>query len=58
MGYNEAQDQYAVESAGEIECVDSGGLFQIGSNGEIVFVEGVNESILGFSVFFPDRSRR
>jgi hypothetical protein len=58
MGYHEAQNQYAVESAGEIECVDSGGLFQIGSNGERVFVEGVDQSILGFSVFFQDRSRR
>jgi hypothetical protein len=28
MGYHEAQDRYAVESAGEIKCVDSGGLFQ------------------------------
>ncbi len=59
MGYNEAQDQYAVKSAGEIKHVDSGELFQKVSNGErvlnSVFVEGVNGSIPEFSIFFQDQ---
>ena len=44
MGYNEAQDQYAVKSAGEIKYVDSAQLFQKVSYGERVFVEGVKDS--------------
>ena len=45
IGYNEAQDQYVLESAGEISYVDSSGLFQEVSNGEKIFVEGVKGSI-------------
>ena len=55
MGYNEAQDQYAVKSAGEIKYVDSSELFQKVSNGERVFVEGISESTPGFSIFFQDQ---
>ncbi len=51
MGYNEAQYQYAVKSAGEIKYVDSSELFQKVSNGERVFVEGKSESTPGFSIF-------
>jgi hypothetical protein len=55
MGYNEAQDQYAVKSGGEIKYVDSSELFQTVSNGERVFVEGITGSIPGFSIFFQDQ---
>jgi hypothetical protein len=50
VGYNEAQDQYVLRSAGETSYVDSSELFQKLSNGEKVFVEGVKDSIPG--VFF------
>jgi hypothetical protein len=55
VGYNEAQDQYAVKSAGEIMYVDSSELFQKVSDGEKVFVEGVQGSIPGFSISFQDQ---
>ena len=45
IGYNEAQDQYVLKSAGEISYVDSSELFQKVSNGEKIFVEGVKDSI-------------
>jgi hypothetical protein len=54
IGYNEAQDQYVLKSAGEISYVDSSGLFQEVSNGEKIFVEGVKDSIPGFSITFQD----
>jgi hypothetical protein len=46
IGYNEAQDQYVLKSAGEISYVDSSELFQKVSNGEKIFVEGVKLKIL------------
>jgi hypothetical protein len=55
MGYKEAQDQYAVKSAGEIKYVDSSELFQKVSSGERVFVEGITGSISRFSIFFQDQ---
>ena len=55
IGCNEAQDQYAVKSAGEIMYVDSSELFQKVSDGEKVFVEGVQGSIPGFSISFQDQ---
>ena len=55
VGYNEAQDQYAIKSAGEIMYVDSSELFQKVSDGEKVFVEGVQGSIPGFSISFQDQ---
>ncbi len=54
-GYNEAQDQYAVESAGEIMYIDSSQLFQKVSVGEEVFVEAVQGSTPGFSILFQDQ---
>ena len=54
IGYNEAQDQYVLKSAGEISYVDSSELFQKVSNGEKIFVEGVKDSIPGFSITFQD----
>ena len=54
VGYNEAQDQYALKSGGEIIYVDSGELFQKVSNGEKVFVEGVKGSIPGFSITYQE----
>ncbi len=45
IGYNEAQDQNVLKSAGEISYVDSSELFQKVSNGEKIFVEGVKDSI-------------
>ena len=54
MGYNEAQDQYALKSGGEIIYVDSSELFQKVSNGEKVFVEGVKGSIPGFSITYQE----
>jgi len=54
VGYNEAQDQYVLRSAGETSYVDSSELFQKLSNGEKVFVEGVKDSIPGFSITFQD----
>ena len=50
VGYNEAQDRYAVRSAGEITYMDSSELFQKVSDGEKVFVERVQGSIPGFSI--------
>ena len=50
VGYNGALDQYALKSAGEITYVDSSELFQKVSNGEKVFVEGVEGSIPGSSI--------
>ena len=47
VGYSEAQDQYAIRTAGEIKYVDSSELFQKVSDGEKVFVEGVEGSIPG-----------
>ena len=55
IGCNEAQDQYAVKSAGEIMYVDSSELFQKVSDGEKVFVEGVHGSLPGFSISFQDQ---
>ena len=54
VGYNEAQDQYALKSGGEIIYVDSSELFQKVSNGEKVFVEGVKGSIPGFSITYQE----
>jgi hypothetical protein len=54
IGYNEAQDQYVLKSAGYISYVDSSELFQKVSNGEKIFVEGVKDSIPGFSITFQD----
>ena len=54
VGYNAAQDQYAIKSAGEIKYVDSSELFQRVSDGEKVFVEGVNDSIPGFSIAYQE----
>jgi hypothetical protein len=54
VGYNEAQDQYALKTAGEITYVDSSELFQKVSNGEKVFVEGVKGSIPGFSITYQE----
>ncbi len=54
VGYNEAQDQYALKSAGEIIYVDSGELFQKVSNGEKVFVEGIKGSTPGFSIAYQE----
>jgi hypothetical protein len=39
VGYNEAQDQYALKTAGEITYVDSSELFQKVSNGEKSFLK-------------------
>ncbi len=39
VGYNAAQDQYALQSAGEIKYVDSSELFQRVADGEKIFVE-------------------
>jgi hypothetical protein len=52
--YNEAQDQYALRSAGKISHVDSSELFQKLSNGENIFVEEVEDSIPGFSITFQN----
>jgi hypothetical protein len=52
--YNEAKDQYVLKSAEEISYVDSSELFQMVSNGEQIFVEGVKDSIPGFSISFQD----
>ena len=49
---NGAQDQYALKSKGEIKYVDSSELFQKVSNGEKVFVEGVEGSIPGLSISY------
>ena len=54
VGYNEAQDRYAVRSAGEITYMDSSQLFQKVADGEKVFVERVQGSIPGFSISFQD----
>jgi hypothetical protein len=54
VGYNEAQDQYVVRSAGETTYMDSSELFQKVADGEKVFVEGVQGSIPGFSISFQD----
>jgi hypothetical protein len=58
IGYNEAQDQYVLKSAGEISYVDSSELFQQVSNGEKIFVEGVKDFIPGFSITFQDNEDR
>ena len=52
VGYNGAQDQYALKSAVEIPYVDSSVLFQKVSNGDKVFVEGVEGSSPGFSIAY------
>ena len=44
IGYNEAQDQYVLMSAGEVSYVDSRELFQKVSSGVSIFVEGVKDS--------------
>ena len=44
IGYNEAQDQYVLMSAGEVSYVDSSELFQKVSSGVRIFVEGVKDS--------------
>jgi hypothetical protein len=54
VGYNAAQDQYAIQSAGEIKYVDSSELFQKVSDGEKVFVEGVKDSFPGFSISYQE----
>ncbi len=56
VGYNAAQDQYALISAGEIKYVDSSGLFQKVSDGENlkIFVEGVKDLIPGFSITYQE----
>ena len=54
VGYNEAQDQYVVRSAGETTYMDSSELFQKVADGEKVFVEGVQGPIPGFSISFQD----
>ena len=54
VGYNEAQDRYAVRLAGETRYMDSSELFEKVSDGEKVFVEGVQGSIPGFSISFQD----
>ncbi len=46
---------FNVKSAKEIKYVDSGELFQKVSNREREFVEGVNGSIPGPSIFFQDQ---
>ncbi len=50
VGYNEAQDQYAAKSAGEVMYIDSSKLLQKVSDGEKVFVKGVQGSIPGFTI--------
>jgi hypothetical protein len=50
IGYNKAQDQYVLKSAGEKSYVDSSELFQKVSNGEKL----VRDSIPGFSITFQD----
>ena len=54
VGYNEALDQYVLKSAGETIYVDSSELFNKVSNGEKVFVEGVKDSIPGFSITYQE----
>jgi hypothetical protein len=54
VGYNEAQDQYVLRSAGEARYVDSSELFQKLSNGEKVFVKVGKDSIPGFSITFQN----
>ncbi len=39
IGYNDAQDQYILKSAGEISYIDSSELFQKVSNGERTFTQ-------------------
>ena len=53
-GYDGAQDQYALKSAGEITYVDFSELFRKVSNGEKVLVEGVEGSIPGFSIAYQE----
>ncbi len=48
VGYNEAKDQCALKSAGQITLVDSSELFQKVSNGEVV--EGVKGFFHGFFI--------
>ena len=54
VGYNAAQDQYALQSAGEIKYVDSSELFQRVADGEKIFVEGVKDVIPGFSITYQE----
>jgi hypothetical protein len=54
VGYNEAQDQYVLRSAGEPGYVHYSKLFQKLLNGEKIFVERVEDSIPGFSISFQD----
>jgi hypothetical protein len=49
-----AQDHYALQSAGEIKYVDSSELFQKVANGEKICVEGVDDSIPGFSITYQE----
>ncbi len=54
VGYNEAQDQFVLRSAGETSYVDSSESFQKLSNGDKIFVEGVKDSFPRFSIIFQD----
>jgi hypothetical protein len=58
VGNNEAENQYAVKSAGEIMYIDSSELFQKVSDGEKVFVEGIQGLSPGFSISFQDQDDR
>ncbi len=49
-----ALDQNVLKSAGETIYVDSSELFNKVSNGEKVFVEGVKDLILGFSITYQE----
>ncbi len=49
VGYNAAQDQHALLSAGEIKYVDFSELFKRVVDGEKIF-EGVKDAIPGFSI--------
>ncbi len=54
VGYNEALDKYALKSAGEIKYVDSRELFEKVSKGEKLFVQGIKDSIPGFSITYQE----
>ena len=54
VGYNASQDQYVLQSAGEIKPVDSSELFQTVADGEKIFVEGVKDVIPGFSITYQE----
>ena len=54
FGYNGSTDQYILQSAGEIELVDSSKLFNKVSNHEIVFIHGIEGATPSMSVSYGE----